>query len=204
MKTVANRIEKRAPGPGQQPRHHKEVALKRKLVFVASVEEIEARLSAVEHALESLRSSGELATGAAASSEDALWALDGLRQRAHDGGAVVYAGTVELPACGMSQWQYTLPSKTIFGHDWAEHAATLAALGSPVRLQILREVLNGASTAAALVESLDTGTSGQIYHHLKELTANGWLVSERRAVYQVPTARIVPLLAILVAAGTPA
>ena len=35
------------------------------------------------------------------------------------------------------------------------------------------------------------------------VTAAGWLASSKRGVYEVPAARIVPLLAILVAAGTP-
>lgn len=72
-----------------------------------------------------------------------------------------------------------------------------------MRLQILRAVLCGTNTVAALVESLDTGTSGQMYHHLKELTPTGRLTPGQRAVYEVPVAQILRLLAILMAAGTP-
>ena len=166
--------------------------------------DLESRLSALEQAVAALQGQAAPAvvTGAPAS-DSALWALEGLRARAPEGGAVLYAGTVDLPTGGTVQWQYALPAVAVLEHDWTEQATALTALGHPVRLQILREVLRGTNTVAALVESLDTGTSGQIYHHLKELTTTGWLASERRAVYEVPVARIVPLLAILVAAGTP-
>ena len=59
------------------------------------------------------------------------------------------------------------------------------------------------STGVPCVETLDSGTSGQICHHLKELASAGWLVSGKRGTHEVPPSRIVPLLAILVAAGTP-
>lgn len=167
-------------------------------------DDFESRLSALERTVAALQGqAGTTDVSGASASESALWALEGLRARAPEGGAVLYTGTVDLPAGGNVQWQYALPTAAVFEQDWSEQAAALTALGHPVRLQILREVLLGTNTAAALVESLDTGTSGQIYHHLKELTTNGWLASERRAVYEVPAARIVPLLAILVAAGTP-
>lgn len=166
--------------------------------------DVESRLNALERAVAALQ--GQAAPAAAAgapTSASALWALEGLRDRAPEGGAVLYTGTVDLPTGGTVQWQYALPSAVVLEQDWSEQAAALTALGHPVRLQILREVLRGTNTVAALVEALDTGTSGQMYHHVKELTTAGWLASGRRAVYEVPAARIVPLLAILVAAGTP-
>lgn len=166
--------------------------------------DFESRLSALENAVAALQgAAGTDAVSRIMVEDDPLWALEGLRQRAPEGGAVLYTGTVDLPTGGTVQWQYALPVVVMFEQDWSEQAAALTALGHPVRLQILHEVLRGTNTVAALVESLDTGTSGQIYHHLKELTTTGWLASERRAVYEIPAARIVPLLAILVAAGTP-
>lgn len=169
--------------------------------------DFEARLSAVEQAVATLTSgTGALAPAAARpglSPEEALWALEGLRARAPEGGAVLYTGVVDLPAGGTVQWQYGRAASDVFEQDWAEQAGVLTALGHPVRLQILHAVLHGTVTVAALVEELETGTSGQVYHHMKELTAAGWLTSGKRGVYEVPAARIVPLLAILVAAGTP-
>ncbi|MDD0857293.1 winged helix-turn-helix domain-containing protein [Arthrobacter alpinus] len=87
--------------------------------------------------------------------------------------------------------------------NWSDQAERLAALGNPIRLKILQAVLNGSTSAALLAEEIDAGTSGQVYHHLKELTAAGWLTSPKRGLFDVPASRVVPLLAILVASGTP-
>jgi hypothetical protein len=80
---------------------------------------------------------------------------------------------------------------------WAELAGVLGALGSPVRLTLLEEISRGRSTVAALSEVEGLGTSGQIYHHLRQLTAEGWLHSPSRGTFTVPPPRVVALLAIL-------
>jgi hypothetical protein len=80
---------------------------------------------------------------------------------------------------------------------WAELAGILGALGSPVRLTLLQEIVQGRSTVAALSEVDGLGTSGQIYHHLRQLTAEGWLHSPSRGTFAVPPPRVVALLAIL-------
>jgi hypothetical protein len=68
-----------------------------------------------------------------------------------------------------------------------------------VRLLLVREVLHGATTAAQLAEHPGLGTSGQLYHHLRQLVSAGWLRSSARGRYQVPADRVVPLLAVLAA-----
>lgn len=83
--------------------------------------------------------------------------------------------------------------------DWTEWAGALAALGNPVRLTLLQQILRGTSTVSGLSEVQGLGTSGQIYHHLRQLTAEGWLHSPSRGVFAVPPSRVVALLAILVA-----
>ncbi|MDX6281830.1 MAG: hypothetical protein QOH03_2901, partial [Kribbellaceae bacterium] len=55
----------------------------------------------------------------------------------------------------------------------------------------------GRSTVAALSEVEGLGTSGQIYHHLRQLTAEGWLHSPSRGTFAVPPPRVIALLAIL-------
>lgn len=171
--------------------------------------DVEARLSALEQAVAELQgqSAGvDVQTNAAATTDpmaEVLWALEGLKARSPEGGAVLYTGAVDLPTGGTVQWQYGLAASAVLAQDWTEHAGLLDALGHPVRLAILRAVMHGTVTASGLVEALESGTSGQVYHHLKELTTMGWLASAGRGVYEVPAARVVPLLAILVAAGTP-
>lgn len=172
---------------------------------MAEAQNVESRLRALEQAL-GLATKQPSTAGPEAgtqSVDDALWALDGLRVRSPAGGAVLYTGTVDLPPGGAVHWQYAMPATAVLDQDWSDYAPALLALGHPVRLQILHAVLHGTTTVASLVENLDTGTSGQIYHHLKELTSAGWLVSGKRGTHEVPPSRIVPLLAILVAAGTP-
>ncbi len=165
---------------------------------------IEARVSALENMVAELvaRRISEQPAGTV-SAADPLWALNGLEARVPQG-AVLYVGSVRTPSGKTLRWQYGEPAADVFDREWADLALPLTALGSPVRLRILQAVLRGVTTATALVEELDAGTSGQVYHHLKELTAAGWLVSPRRGVFDMPPTRVVPLLAILVAAGTPA
>jgi DNA-binding transcriptional ArsR family regulator len=93
----------------------------------------------------------------------------------------------------------TDPTDAILETDWAARASALAALGHPVRLTLLREILHGRTTVSALSEVESLGTSGQIYHHLRQLTAEGWLHTPSRGVFAVPPTRVVALLAILVA-----
>lgn len=82
--------------------------------------------------------------------------------------------------------------------DWAALAGVLAALGNPVRLTLLQEIVRGRRvTVSALSEVDGLGTSGQIYHHLRQLTAEGWLHTPSRGTFAVPPPRAVALRAIL-------
>lgn len=85
--------------------------------------------------------------------------------------------------------------------DWADFAAALAALGHPVRLEILKHVLTGTQGTAELAEIEGLGTTGQLHHHLRELRSAGWVKHVGRGRYDVAAARVVPLLVALVAAG---
>jgi hypothetical protein len=83
--------------------------------------------------------------------------------------------------------------------NWTQWATTLAALGNPVRLLLLQQIVKGTNTVGALAEVDGLGTSGQIYHHLRQLTAEGWLHSPSRGIFALPPSRVVALLEILVA-----
>lgn len=54
-------------------------------------------------------------------------------------------------------------------------AQILGVLGSEVRLSILRTLLDGPKTAAELVAELGFRTTGQAYHHLRELERAGYV-----------------------------
>ncbi|KOG79023.1 MULTISPECIES: ArsR/SmtB family transcription factor [Streptomyces] len=162
------------------------------------VAELERRLTALE-GRDSDSASPPLGDGD-------FWALEGLRQQLTDvgeagaDGGVLYAGSVRLPTGEQYGWQYGALTEALLDGDWADAADSFAALGHPVRLRLLREILGGLRTAAELAALDGAGTTGQIYHHLRQLTGAGWLQAAGRGRYEVPPARVVPLLVVLTAA----
>jgi DNA-binding transcriptional ArsR family regulator len=137
----------------------------------------------------------------ASGEEGALWALNGLLSRLGAGqGGVVYAGRYSHPAGGEVQWQMGRPQQALLDEDWSELAPRLAALGHPVRLRLVQLLLNGMGAVADLAAQPGMGTSGQLYHHLRELEATGWLHSSQRGRYALRPERIVALMAVLTAA----
>jgi hypothetical protein len=81
--------------------------------------------------------------------------------------------------------------------DWSTVAPALAALGSPIRLTLLREIVRGHATVNSLSQLEGLGTSGQIYHHLRQLTAEGWLHTPTRGTFAIPPTRATALNTIL-------
>lgn len=135
-----------------------------------------------------------------APSDSPLWALEGLQERVEDPGAVLLVGDVELPDGRRAQWQLGGGTEDLLGSDWAEGSDALAALGHPVRLRLLQQVLSGVSTVHELMDTDGVGTSGQVYHHLRQLVGAGWLRAAGGGRYEVPVARVVPLLALVLGA----
>lgn len=130
---------------------------------------------------------------------DAFWVLEGIKARVPQG-AVVYSGTAPMPTGERFDWQMGATVSDLMDLDWAELTDRLGALGHPVRLHLLQRILTGSRTVAELGEDDSLGTTGQLYHHLRQLVAAGWLESTGRGRYGVPGTRVVPLLAILTAA----
>lgn len=165
----------------------------------------EERLAELEARVSALEAAGESGTGAHGTEAlgDVFFALNALREHVTGRGGVVFAGIVRDGEGeeGALEWQQGLPVERLEESDWARHAAGLDALGNPVRLQLLHAVWRGTGTVAALAERSDFGTTGQIYHHVNLLVAAGWLTTVRRGHYVIPPERVVPLLAILTAAG---
>lgn len=131
--------------------------------------------------------------------DDPYWVLTGLDERHPDDDVVVYAGTFPVGDGGY-RWQYGLPTASILDGDFADAAPALSALAHPVRLTLLQAVLAGTHQTAELSALPGIGTSGQVYHHLNQLAAAGWLRSPRRGRWEVPGERTIPLLALLMAA----
>ncbi|MEU6039645.1 helix-turn-helix domain-containing protein [Actinomadura sp. NPDC047616] len=134
-----------------------------------------------------------------------FWALEQLKARLDrmdgaDDGGVLFTGAVRVPTGERYEWQYGLTVGELMDADWSEAAESFAALGHPVRMRLLREILGGRGAVAELAALEDLGTTGQIYHHLRQLTSAGWLHTAARGRYRVPPKRVVPLLVALAAA----
>lgn len=159
----------------------------------AALEDLAARVSALERRL------GQGDTDDAGGNgfdEDRFWALARLKRRLDAAGGVLLVGSVTLPGDDevAAEWQQGATTTALLESDWADAAAPLSALGHPVRLRVLQAVLRGVSTTTELADLEEIGTRGQLHHHLRELTATGWLRSAGRGVYEIPAPRIVPLL----------
>ncbi len=137
-----------------------------------------------------------------------FWALARLAERAGPGferdgvaGSLLYAGRAATPGGGDLIWQAEHPLPGVLAEGWADAAGILAALGSPVRLEIVRRLLLGGETAGELQEIPGLGTSGQLYHHLRDLQSAGLVVQRRRGRYAVAADKVVPALVIIAAAA---
>ncbi|MCS7462390.1 ATP-binding protein [Paenibacillus doosanensis] len=89
-------------------------------------------------------------------------------------------------------------SRELLGLNRGKAAKVLAALGHKQRLDLLLELWDEALTGAELVERLNMGTTGQLYHHLKALTGADLLVQEERGGrYTIPSHRRFSILLLL-------
>ena len=139
--------------------------------------------------------------------KDKFWALARLAERTgpefdQDGvaGSLLYAGRATTPGGGDLIWQAEHPLPGVLAEGWEDAAAVLAALGNPVRLEIVRRLLLGGETVQELQEIPGLGTSGQLYHHLRDLQAAGLVTQRRRGRYGVAADKVVPALIIIAAA----
>ena len=157
--------------------------------------ELEARVRALETGSAPAASTVPAPAGGI---EDTLWALNGLKEQLPAPGAVMYTGAVDV-GLGHVEYQWTRPTGYLLETDWAELAETVTALGHPLRLAILRRLLDGEHTVAQLVDELELASTGVAYHHLSALQNGGWVTSPRRGSWTIPVSRVIPLLTIITA-----
>ncbi|MGY1552634.1 ArsR/SmtB family transcription factor [Microbacterium sp. A588] len=136
---------------------------------------------------------------------DAFWALTGMQSRLADApstadGAVMLVGSLTLPTGAPVSWQQSVGTTGMLETEWTERAAAFAALGHPVRMELLRHILSGVHATADLASIEALGTTGQLHHHLRQLLSAGWVRQSGRGNYEIPAARIVPLLACVLGA----
>ncbi|MDF0528346.1 helix-turn-helix domain-containing protein [Tsukamurella sp. 8F] len=129
-------------------------------------------------------------------------AAEGGRPDRHDpagAGVLRYGGDVTLN--GEVRWNITYSAAATAALSAERVSAVLGALGHPVRLAVVRELLHRPLTAAELTERLDAESTGRLYHHLGTLSAAGVVVKAARNTYAVAPERVVPLLVAMLAAG---
>lgn len=115
------------------------------------------------------------------------------------GGIVAYQGDVHLH--GAVRWDISYSPDGIVDLPIASMSEVLAALGHPVRLQIVRNLLRGPANAADLHSAVGVGSSGQIYHHLKTLSSASIVEQQGRGDYRIAAKRVVPLLVSMLTAA---
>lgn len=166
-------------------------------------DDLRSRLEAVERRLDRLdRRESQPTAAPEADGGRRFWALEGIKARLPaETGGVLLAGVAPLPTGEHYEWQWAQPMERLLSRNWAELSKGLAALAHPVRLRLLQLILTGTKSSADLQAADELGTSGQLYHHLRQLVAAGWLVQTMRGQYAVPGDRVVPLLALLLAAA---
>ncbi|MGL4230732.1 MAG: ArsR/SmtB family transcription factor [Casimicrobium sp.] len=158
---------------------------------------VEARLLALEEAVAALGVAPHVEAQRATSLPPKFWAIDHIAQHGSEKGGVVFAGQVTLPAGETYAWQIQDGTNDLMAAEWSVANAPLAALAHPMRLTILKALLTGTRDTQSLQVLPDMGTTGQLYHHLKELESAGWIRQPRRGEYIVLAERVVPLLAII-------
>ncbi|MCX4487212.1 helix-turn-helix domain-containing protein [Streptomyces anulatus] len=134
--------------------------------------------------------------------EAPYWALPKLRERLQElaRGGVIFTGSVVGLDGELVEWERSEATDSVLSSDWSEAADTLGALGHPVRLRLIQALAGGRTAVTELVELEGLGTTGQIYHHLRQLVSAGWLETTGRGRYQIPPSRLVPLLVVVTGA----
>jgi DNA-binding transcriptional ArsR family regulator len=173
-------------------------------------DELEARVTELERIVAHLqrgRSEAQQPPPPPIVDSERYWALARLAERTgpefeHDGvgGSLLYAGRATTPGGGDLIWQAERPLPGVMAEGWEDAAGVLAALGHPVRLEIVRRLLLGGETVHELQEIPELGTSGQLYHHLRELQFAGLVTQRRRGRYGVAPDKVVQSLIIIAAA----
>ncbi len=168
------------------------------------VAELTRRVARLEERLEGRAGGVAGADGAVVEEEsaDAYWALPQLRGRLQEAahGGVLFAGSVGGSGGEQVEWERSATTESLLTSDWTELADTLGALGQPVRLRLIQALLEGRTSVSELTKLDGVGTTGQVYHHLRQLVAAGWLETTSRGRYQVPPTRLVSLLIVIAAA----
>lgn len=113
---------------------------------------------------------------------------------------VVYAGSGPWQGRAVV-WQMARHWDDVLAIPEETIARVLSALANDTRIRIVAELLRGPVGTGELAERLDQPSTGQLFHHLKELLAAGVIHQPVRGAYAIRTQHAVPILAVLSAAA---
>ena len=116
-----------------------------------------------------------------------------------DSGRLVYGGQARFGDHHCT-WEVARPPGWLVEQPTGPIAGVLAAAGHPARLRILQLLVQGPRPIAELQTELSLASQGQLYHHLKALTAASLVEQPERGVYRVPPTAIFPVLTLIAAA----
>ena len=109
-------------------------------------------------------------------------------------GSVFYSGQVHLNGQNIRWEPQERRMDQLLDMNTEKAAKILATLGNKRRLDILKAVMAEPLSGAELVERLNMGTTGQLYHHLKAALGADLLVQEQGGRYALPKHRSLPFL----------
>ena len=166
---------------------------------MADDHELARRVARLEEQVARLTENSERRVPVRPSLEEEFGFLTALEDATPEPGAVMMVGSVTVPA-GPVRWQLGQTLETLQDWEWTELAGALAALGNPIRLTLMKLILNGTESTSELLAHPSLASTGKLHHHLRQLVAAGWLTSTVRGRHSIPPERVVPLLVIITAA----
>lgn len=111
-------------------------------------------------------------------------------------GRVVYSGIGPWQDRAVA-WQMERTWTDVLDVEPDAIARVLAALASPTRIRIVEALISRPAGTGDLAERIDAGTTGQLFHHLKDLLAVGIVHQPQRGVYELRPQHALPFLAIV-------
>lgn len=121
-----------------------------------------------------------------------------------DGRGMVVSRGVVRSSDGEREWRWEseVSAEALLSVETEHAAKILAAIGHPQRLAIAQLLLNGPTTAALIVSSLELGTTGAAYHHLNVLQGAGLVSQTTRGVFELTGERAGSVAGVLAAIGS--
>lgn len=115
-------------------------------------------------------------------------AIVAMAQSGHD--VIGHFGAVGVE--GHSRWwsiRYDEAVTKLLSNPDYKVAQILSVLGSEVRLAILRNLLERPKVASEIIAEVGLKTTGQVYHHLRELERAGYIQQRAGGRYQIDMPR---------------